>query len=398
MKNHASGKRFVGSIGMLLLLLVVVTFQAGSAAPAVEPMQADGDAIQLATSSGLPGVMMASFYGSDIPLYSIHGGQCWHQVATAPWEELEGTIGTAVAVVPRDNPKVPVRLVVAFSKSQPPAAAVRGVYRTGDYGRPWAYESFDNPPECAILPDPMYFRDLVVSAADPSRLYLTGKCEFCDPVGGGCTFRSVLYTSSDAGMSWTNTNGPDPDPFTAVVPSPIVAGRVYVLEYTEFYADWFQSDDGGQTWTEKDFPMDTLVLDAQDPDRLYGFSLAPDHMNIWRSEDGGDTWSAWWNSDTCTDSDPAQFVAHPTVSNVLFVRCDNGLFRSQDGGDNWQQLSATPGQLLAPEYGNSGRVLWAKDDGLWASSDQGETWQQLVSDWSVDTCPSVFLPTLLKTR
>lgn len=91
-------------------------------------------------------------------------------------------------------------------------------------------------------------------------------------------------------------------------------------------------------------------------------------------------------------------MAHPTVSNVLFVRCDNGLFRSQDGGDNWQQLSTTTGQLIAPEYGTSGRILWARDDGLWASSDQGQTWQQLVPDWSVDTCPSIFLPTLLKTR
>jgi hypothetical protein len=63
--------------------------------------------------------------------------------------------------------------------------------------------------------------------------------------------------------------------------------------------------------------------------------------------------------------------------------CASGLYRSTNGGDAWTKIAAKPGQMLAPDYGVPGRLLWAKDDGLWASTDEGESWQVLMPNYAV---------------
>ena len=86
-------------------------------------------------------------------------------------------------------------------------------------------------------------------------------------------------------------------------------------------------------------------------------------------------------------------MAHPTATNVLLMRCAQGLYRSVNGGDNWDKLSDEPGVSLAPDYGTAGRILWVKDDDLWASTDQGATWRRIVFwRWPFN----VFVPAVLR--
>src|SRR5690606_28089187 len=138
---------------------------------------------------------------------------------------------------------------------------------------------------------------------------------------------------------------------------------------------------------------------------LYYSSTEPDYGK--RSENGGEQWVNWAQQ-PCNLGHPdtghnvLQLVAHPTQTQVLFLRCDQGLYRSDNGGDSWTELASTPGHLLAPDYGTPGRILWGKDDGLWASTDNGATWQHLMPNYALSTAADaqtpLFLPSVSTTE
>lgn len=131
------------------------------------------------------------------------------------------------------------------------------------------------------------------------------------------------------------------------------------------------------------------------------FSSEPDVAGE-RSQDGGDNWVTWSEQPcglgtTEFDDSHLQLMAHPTQTQVLFLRCAQGLYRSDNGGDSWTQLSPAPGQLLAPGHGVPGRILLSRETGLWASTDNGESWQLLMTYPQPPGLP-LFLPSVLKPQ
>jgi photosystem II stability/assembly factor-like uncharacterized protein len=186
----------------------------------------------------------------------------------------------------------------------------------------------------------------------------------------------------------------------------VIAERVYFeagYHEQDEDQDWLQSDDGGNHWGAKKFLVDSLVLDAQDVNRLYGIapsSFGYQHVGR-RSEDSGELWVNWAQQ-PCglgeeTGDGVLQLLADPTRTQVLYLRCIQGLFRTDSGGDSWTKLTSTAGQLLAMDYGVPGRILWGKDDGLWASIDGGESWQLIMPEYELSVAaPQVplFLPSI----
>lgn len=324
----------------------------------------------LATSTVLPDAYLAAFGGTQTPLYSLDGGFSWHPVHTTPWEGSPGE-PLKVAIAPRSDPSAPVRFLVAASSGDQSRV---GVYRTGDDGRTWAKTSFPHPPTCT---EPDTFQSLIASPADPTRLYLIKICWECiTPYG--CRAFSGVYSSGDAGLTWQAIKPDAEGAWAHLVPSPVVSGRVYL-------DGWFQSDDAGQTWTQKDFPVHRLALDAQDPARLYGLYMHTPSGDIGRhSVDGGTTWTDWAEQPCQATDDDKQLIAHPTLANVLLMRCESGLFRSDDGGDHWTRLSSWKGRWIGADQGNAGRILWARDDGLWASDDRDAIWTKLSAEYQSD--------------
>ncbi|MCC7142605.1 MAG: T9SS type A sorting domain-containing protein [Candidatus Eisenbacteria bacterium] len=120
---------------------------------------------------------------------------------------------------------------------------------------------------------------------------------------------------------------------------------------------------------------------------------------LWKSLDGGDTWS------TTTDDLPTLAVgavcvlnADPNVvlmgtgegNGVGFVASGKGIFgvgllRSTDAGATWIQTSlsyAIPsnhGFNMIEDNPLTGTILAGTNDGLWRSTDQGDTWTQVLS-------------------
>jgi len=319
---------------------------------------------ELATSPALSNVILTSLSGSQIPIYSMHGGTHWKEVETAPWISPGTTLPLRVAIAPRTEPFARVRLIVAVPGDDPSKV---GIYRTGDNGQTWAYSPIPIDYRCN---EPLYFDDFVVSPADANRLYLTAYCWDAD-LEGARAFYSV-YTSADAGINWQKIRGSqNAEVWTALATSPIVAGRIYVMNGN---GEWYQSEDGGEKWSQKDFPVVGLAADSQNPQWLYGNPCK-------RSTDSGNTWVNW---NECPCPTISKLIAHPTISNTLFILCGTGLYRSNDGGDHWTKLSSWKGQWMGADYGNPGRILWTRNDGLWATGDQGTTWAQLSDSYHLD--------------
>ncbi|MCC6457887.1 MAG: hypothetical protein IT328_23225 [Caldilineaceae bacterium] len=353
----------------------------------------------IATSSALSDTLLLSLWYNPIPVYTTNGGQAWQQVSTAPWVTENSISPPNIGLAPRTEPGLPTRMLVAAADD-----SVTGLYRTGDNGQSWAQQTFP-PEQCSGSTS---FFGPVASPTNPARLYLVHTCIIHMPFGGSL-YNSRLLISRDAGISWqeSGTFGGPSNSFTSqVIPSPVIAERVYAHgSYPQRdNATWLQSDDGGGSWSAREFPVFDLVLDAEDAARAYGISpfdysfTAPRYGK--RSDNGGEQWVNWAQQ-PCDLGQPGtedtllQLMAHPARTQVLFLRCDQGLFRSENGGDSWTELASTPGQLLAPDYGTPGRILWGKNDGLWASMDSGDSWQQIMPNYTFSSATDAQVPLYL---
>jgi hypothetical protein len=353
---------------------------------------------QLATSAALPNVLVAARRDANSltlpPIYSLDGGRHWDTFVTMPPERLAKI---TVAVVPRsDHPEQPIRFLMTGDTGEFDFSGT--IYRTGDFGRIWAAMPFPLLPPCDRHTG---FGPLYSSPPDANRLYVEYSCVWV----GGWWPRDYEadYTSSDAGVSWQKIKEGEGTAWQ-VIPSPSLAKRVYTFDLVSSHYTWLQSDTAGLTWIEIPVPLkglDVLEENPHDPDRLYGISVDPAGYFVGkRGSNNGQDWEQW-QAQPCLApgqwSEPLvlQLLPSTITSGTLVLRCyQEGLYRSRNNGDSWEQLATISGQLLVRDYGNPGRILWARVDGLWASDDDGTTWILLTQDYPPPF--RTFLPIVIK--
>jgi hypothetical protein len=344
----------------------------------------------IATSSGLSNTILLSLEYIDSPIYTTDGGTSWHAVPTTPWVDHGTPDSPLVGLTVRDDPASPMRILAAASSLY--GGYENGLWRSGDEGETWARQKFPYG-SCEIFEQT--FRALVVSPVDPKRILLLNHC-YRNTIEYRDSWRR-LFISRDAALTWQERpeqQGSFEAGTDQVVPSPVLAERIYTYgEYPHYTDGWLMSDNWGENWQSIDLPVEQLVLDSQDAERMYGISIyepsEPGSRLGIRTENGGENWEEWdqqpcpFGASPTTDRGNLQLMAHPTQSKVLFVRCDQGLYRSDNGGDSWTQLESFPGQLLAPDYGHAGRILWGTNEGLWASTDNGDNWQNIMPNYEL---------------
>jgi FG-GAP-like repeat len=153
--------------------------------------------------------------------------------------------------------------------------------------------------------------------------------------------------------------GPDSGLVTDIAIDPSGTSDNVIYIGTDYGGVW-KSTDGGYDWAPKlDFKSElsigAVAVDPANPSTVYAGAGAPDTaqaapfargIGIYRSIDGGDTWSIVGGS-VLAGKNIYRIVV--TAAHALLVATDNGLYRSNDGGQHFGNN--------APSFDNGSPVL-----------------------------------------
>jgi photosystem II stability/assembly factor-like uncharacterized protein len=168
-----------------------------------------------------------------------------------------------------------------------------------------------------------------------------------------CVEQGGLYSSADAGQSWTEHTAGMPNDAHRVLLHPTRPGRLFLANGFFFN----RSDDGGRTWfemkeqTQKIGYADPLVYHPRRPETMFvaGAFATPDtwvkgsaNVSIARSDDGGDTWHY------ARGGLPAEFK--PSVEamtleavgdacRVFIGNTDGEVWLTENEGRQWRQIA-----------------------------------------------------------
>jgi photosystem II stability/assembly factor-like uncharacterized protein len=202
-------------------------------------------------------------------------------------------------------------------------------------------------------------RALTMAPSDPSVLYagfhnapcVDGLAAYClDPMPN-------MYRSSDGGHTWQEISGTpfDHQAVLSIAVHPENSQLLYAASITGLY----RSADGGDSWSlVESFDQATrqvpivgndksmvelnlwvvtdVVFDPFDPHIIYA---ASQHGGIWRSRDGGQSWTQ-----AAAGMDPNELIVKilpdPSHPNLIYAASHlSGVFVTLDGGETWQSLN-----------------------------------------------------------
>lgn len=276
-----------------------------------------------------------------------------------------------------------------------------GVWKTTDAGATW-YSVWDKEPTGSI-------GSIAVSASNPSIIYVGSGEGLQRPdlsVGDG------VYKSTDAGKTWIHLDGlRDTQQIGQVAIDPTNPDRVFVAAEGHPYGPneergLYRSTDGGKTFKRVLFVSDRtgasdVQIDPHHPNIVFAAmwqrqeapwengSFGGSEGGIYRSTDGGDTWTKLTGNGLPDAILQAQLSISPADSNRIYaeVSATNrvvGFYRSDDGGLHWVHTETDDPRPEARIGGGDVPVPVAdpKDPDTvyvasvvsWKSTDGGKTW------------------------
>jgi photosystem II stability/assembly factor-like uncharacterized protein len=185
-----------------------------------------------------------------------------------------------------------------------------------------------------------------------------------------------VYKSTDGGDTWTNVGLAKTKYIARIVVDPRDRNHVIVGALGDVFSDSsdrgvYVTRDGGKTWKQTliggpESGASDIAIDVQNPSVVYA-GIWKFQRRPWTFTSGGD---------------------------------EDGLYKSTDGGDTWTKLTghglpASPngriGLAVAPSDGNRVYALIESKEGiLWRSDDAGATWTMVSKDTLVDQRPFYF--------
>jgi photosystem II stability/assembly factor-like uncharacterized protein len=274
-----------------------------------------------------------------------------------------------------------------------------GVWKTVDAGQSWT-----NVTDGQIGVGSMGAID--VSQSDPNTIYIgTGS----DGLRSNVSIGDGVYKSTDAGKTWTHVGLRDAGNIGGVRVHPSNPDIAFVAAIGNPFKPnaergVFRTKDGGKSWQKVLFVSDsTGAVDVEfqpgNPSVVFAAMWRAERKpwtiisgaregGIYRSTDGGDTWSK------VTTGLPNELVgkANIAVSNanpnriyvLIEAKPGSGLYRSDDGGASFQVASTFAQIITRPFYyttitadPQNADVLYAGSEGYFRSADAGKTWQPM---------------------
>jgi photosystem II stability/assembly factor-like uncharacterized protein len=302
------------NVGYPVLGVATIAINSSNAA---EMYIGTGESYNQGTSqNGLTERITRGTYGMGI-FKSTDGGVSWQYALNWSYQQ-QRTVWDIVI-----NPLRPQTVFAATSE---------GVYKSTDSGNTWAQVL--NIPVCM---------DIALHQTDTS-VVLVG-------AGNMNSINKGLYRSADGGLNWSMVgNG---------FPNVAHQGRIMIEMYQtnndimmaqlcDIYntIGFYKSTDKGVNWTNvsaydvcgyQAWYCAGMAFKPGDPNTFMAGGV-----NLYRSTDGGSTFSQVSNNNWWTDyahSDMHAILVNPQNPNSLFIATDGGLFRSWDFGDTYTECT-----------------------------------------------------------
>ena len=278
------------------------------------------------------------------------------------------------------------------------ASASGGLWKTTNRGHTWT-NVFDT---MAVST----FGDVALAPSNPEIVYAgTGEQNNRQSTSWG----NGVYRSDDGGSSWRHLGLEATRHIGKVRVHPTNPDIAWVAALGNLWAGSedrgvYRTEDGGRTWERVLFVNEhtgavDLVVDESEPETLYaamyqrlrrtwGFNGGGPGSGIYKSSDGGRTWSELTNGIPAGDKGRigiAISASNPSVLNALIEHPDRdqqGTYRSEDGGATWARMSSMNGR---PMYYSHIFIDPSDEDRVYTlatrsnvSEDGGRTWTQIA--------------------
>ncbi len=144
-------------------------------------------------------------------------------------------------------------------------------------------------------------------------------------------------------------------------------------------SSFFKSLDAAVTWSNQNSGLAgegiALAVAPNAPNTIY--EVTSD--GIYRSNDGGATWTKGTGNGLSSGSFISAMAVHPTNSSTLFIGVFSGLLKSTDGGNNWSPVITAPltfGTISCIVFDPStpSTIYLGAGNGAFKSTDGGATW------------------------
>jgi photosystem II stability/assembly factor-like uncharacterized protein len=298
-------------------------------------------------------------------------------------DQPTGSVG-CIAVAPSDSNIIYVGSGEGLQR--PDLSVGDGIYRSNDAGKTWAHLG---------LRDGQQVPQIAVDPRDPNRILVAVAGHPYGPneergifrsIDGGRTFEKVLYKDENIGGADVLIDPKSPD----VAYASLWEARQGPWENAAWSGGGggiFKSIDNGKTWRQLRGGLPDAVIQANlaiapsKPDRLIASVASPGAVNLFRSDDAGESWTI-----ITKDPRPAGRIGGGDLSVPKFSPKDPEVviiastvsWKSTDGGKTWSAFRGAPGgddyQNVWINPNNPDVVILGSDQGAIITVNGGKTW------------------------